>query len=95
MNPISFRYYIPAYMVWSLKNYKTSDCLTANMTIDALELHDVEEVHDLHRARFSLLDHDQSRAVSLFLQFMVNNHEGFVDYSAAKKALSDYWEEFL
>jgi len=31
-----FRFYIPAYMIWAIKNHKTSDSIIADFTIDAI-----------------------------------------------------------
>ncbi|MCP4711657.1 MAG: hypothetical protein GY869_23815 [Planctomycetes bacterium] len=37
MNPIGWRYHIPAYMIWTIKYAKKSDSLTSDNTIDSLD----------------------------------------------------------
>ena len=39
-DPIAFRYYLPAYMIWILKNYKQTNPLTTESTLRHLKLTD-------------------------------------------------------
>jgi len=96
LNPIGFRYYIPAYMVWTLENYRVSSSATINNTIYALDFFSENKalnVNEYVKARCSLLNEKQCKAVALFLQFMSNEPD--VDDLIAKKCLDRYWGQFL
>lgn len=83
-----FRYYIPAYMVWTLKNYKSSQSNSVDFTIYALGVY--ERVDDPYY-RFRLLNAEQSKAVCNFLKFMATYGAYWVDAGAARRALNQYW----
>jgi hypothetical protein len=83
-----FRYYIPAYMIWVLKNYRSSPSSSVDFTIYALGIY--EDVDDPY-ARFRLLNAKQSEAVCNFLKLMATHGVDWVDTRVAKKALNQYW----
>ena len=88
-DPIGFRYYIPAYMVWIIKNCRNpKKC--GNMNFDAV-------IGSLCSAqngdRFTLFTENQSRAVCLFLRYMLAHNENFVDVGGIRRALK-YWCQF-
>lgn len=64
-DPKGFRYYIPAYMIWCLKNYNTSNSNSLHSTIYALHY-----AKRYYRSHFRLLNEAQLQAVSKFLRFM-------------------------
>jgi hypothetical protein len=77
-----FRYYIPAYMIWSLDNYLSSSSLTSSFTIYALSP---------SRGDFSsFLTTEQQRAICHFLRFMMRVGE----HSETKEYLEEYWGRF-
>lgn len=86
-----FRYYIPAYMIWVLKNYQTTQSNSVDSTIYALCVWQNPSFDYDPYARFRLLNAEQSKAVYDFLNFMVNYAADWVDAGAAKKALNQYW----
>lgn len=96
VDPASWRYYIPRYMVWSIENFQTNSSLLSDLTIYQLappnESHTGLRKHALERYR--MLDAAQSRAVALFLHYMAQ-HDDDADAYAASEALRIYWGRFL
>lgn len=94
LDPESWRYYLPAYLVWSIRNYQHSDAIMIDFTIYSLKLtEDNDLLTEYEMNRFRLLDHEQSVAVYKFLDFMAEQDE-FVDSSAADEAITLYWHQF-
>ena len=91
--PESFRYYIPAYMVWSLRYYKMSQSISSDFTIYALTPNTNKPLDKFSLQRFSLFSPPQARAVQRFLQFMVDHGDGHADDSQAQLALNAYWNQ--
>ncbi len=86
-DPQSWQYYIPAYMIWSLKYFRISDSIASNCTIYTFDLsEDDPESKQYAMERFQQLDQKQSVAVCRFLRYM--------DCDDAKKALQKYWGQF-
>jgi hypothetical protein len=76
------RYYLPAFMIWSLQNL-LSDSPTVDFTIYKL-LYDYREV----------FTQEQCRAICRFLRFMADHSDGQADETAATDALAAFWGEF-
>lgn len=94
VDPQSWQYYIPAYMTWTLKNFQTSDSITAEMTIYKFRLFDNNPDLNLEQMkRFQQLNQKQSAAVCRFLRYMSQDDDR-VDGGAAKEALQKYWGQF-
>ncbi len=80
-----FRYYLPAYMIWSLKNLESaSGSPSPDATIFALT--------NWYDERYSLFTHEQCRAVYRFLHHLARYGGGYA--KKAKKALDRYWAQF-
>ncbi|MEH1828183.1 DUF6714 family protein [Nostoc sp.] len=62
-----FRYYIPAYIIWCLKHYKTSNSDTLDNTIYA-----IKNRGGYYHPHLELLNTTQLQAIKAFLQFMNN-----------------------
>ena len=91
LSPEAYRFHLPAYMVWTLENYDTSNSLSADMTIYSLLVADhYDDVRALKLARFELFDHAQRNAVVTFLRFAASHGE-YLDAQAAQRALDSYW----
>jgi hypothetical protein len=86
VDPIGFRYYIAAYMVWSLEHYESSDSFSVDHTIYSLSSSMSQE------DRFDLLSREQVHAITGFLQYMAEHSAGLADQVAASEALSGYWK---
>lgn len=86
-----FRYYLPAYMVWSIKYFDVSDSCSSDNVIYSLEFLPVPRGRD--RLVFDLLDLAQCRAICRFLKFM-EAHPSHADDEAARRALQGGWGRF-
>ena len=92
LDATGFRYYIPAYMSWILKNYDRNDSASVDFTLYALDCG--ESLNDRRRQYFRLFNREQSTAVCAFLRFMAGDTAGMADCDAAYGALKRYWGEF-
>lgn len=84
-----FLYYLPAYMVWYLRNYRTSLSSSGDFLIYTLDPTGIRMETKL--TYFAALTHAQKDAVFEFLQFMARLDQ--VDADAATRALDNYWRE--
>jgi hypothetical protein len=92
LDPIGFRYYLPAYMIWTLRHYANSESMSVDSTIYALDYGD--HFREFAMKRFLLFDRAQKEAVCTFLRFMVKEAAGLADETAATSALNRYWGQF-
>jgi hypothetical protein len=88
-------YYLPAYMSWSLRNYRTSDSWSHSFLIYHLESHNRSD----YSIEFELLNPAQKRAIAHFLQFAAEYQEEWdelnpFDEEVAQSALNSYWNQF-
>jgi hypothetical protein len=91
--PESFRYYIAAYVVWSLRNYRSSRSITSDWTIYALAPNTNKDLDERKLTRFNMFSAEQARAIRLFLEYMVEHGDGHVDATVAKLGLEVYWNK--
>lgn len=92
-SPKAFAYFLPAYLVWTLKNFKTSGFITSDNTIYALDPgFPTAELYDFAVSKYSDLDQAQRDAIVSFLTLMAEN-EIEVDAKAAKSALEHFWKK--
>ena len=89
--PESFRYYLAAYMVWSLLHYRTSGSLSSDFTIYALTPNTNKPLKPWKLARFSVFSPAQARSICRYLQFMAEHGDGHADSWQARVALDSYW----
>ncbi|WP_076344050.1 DUF6714 family protein [Paludisphaera borealis] len=80
-----WRFYLPAFLCWSLENWRSSDSITPDRVIWSLELSDAFEPE-----RSKSLNHAPSGAVLDFLSFF-DSYSGEPD---AAKAIQSYWHQF-
>ena len=94
LDPAGWKYYVPAYMIWSLQYFRESDSLVPDHTIYTFDPKaDDPRLREYAWERHRLLDDAQSRAVCRFLRYMVAN-DGCVNGRAANAALTSYWGRF-
>lgn len=96
-DPQSWQYYIPAYMIWTLKYFRVSDLITADWTIYTFCIlgfseNDQNSIQD-YMERFQQLNQKQSLAVCHFLRYMSRDNVR-VDGCVADEALQQYWNQF-
>lgn len=86
LDPKGWRFYIPAYMIWTLKNWRTTSSPTADFVVWGFE----PVVEELSIPRFASLSLQQAHAVHGFLKF-------FCEYSGdpeSRRAMRAYWHRF-
>jgi hypothetical protein len=88
-----FRYYLRAYMVWTLRHHETSDSISSMHSIFSLTLSDEVDMRDWKLERFRAFDDRQARAICGFLRYMAAHADGGND-ELASQALSAYWGRF-
>jgi hypothetical protein len=79
-----FRYYIPAFMTWTLRHYRTTDSLSSDTTI--YTLNGLED-------RFKLLTRSQRRAICRFLRYFAEEAGEFIE-DQARVALEKGWGQY-
>jgi hypothetical protein len=85
-----FRYYIPAYMIWSLRNYRTSQSASSDWTIYAFSHNAAKQ-----DARVSLLNLHQRGAICRFLRYFAESDEEMADSYMAELALLRFgWDQY-
>jgi hypothetical protein len=93
LDTIGFRYYIAAYMVWALRNFRTTDSVSADSTIYALDPPWEYELNLWAHKRYSFFTKPQAKGTCRFLRFMAQN-EAYADSDSARNALEKYWDKF-
>lgn len=78
-----YRFYLPAYMIWTIRNFRTSDSFIADATVYACDPASYQ-FNEIPFVRF--FDAKQLRAIMFFLQFCVEN-KGSLDGDAASDNL--------
>ena len=99
------RYYIPAYMVWTLNNYQRSDSMSTDSTIYTLNPYDPHGREDegfglgfssYRLERYALLSRSQSKAIAEFMVFCGQDDvDGHLDGGQARVALAKHWGQYL
>lgn len=93
LDPKGYRYYLPAYMVWSLKNYELGKSVdSGSAVIDSLCMSKSLDQQERYTTYLSLLNQDQCVAIAQFLKFMAG--AGFAGNQRALEALDKYWDQF-
>ena len=94
LDPESWRYYIPRFMEWSLRNFRTNESFLSDSIIYQFNPSSSDAALAKHAMdRYRCLTTEQSRAVSRFLRYMAQNGEQ-VDDVVANEALRKYWAQF-
>jgi hypothetical protein len=94
LDPIGFRYYIPAYMIWEIRiisGEKWVDCNTHGAAAFALTPRGREPA--IEAANFVALTKEQSHAIYLFLRFCADFDDEFAR-KRAQAAIDKYWIRF-
>jgi hypothetical protein len=94
LDPMGFRYYLPAYMVWSLRNHETSETFSHNHPICSLALSDSGSMRRWQLELFQVFNDTQAKAICKFLRFMAQRDELIVCVNEARAALDAYWGKF-
>ena len=79
-----FRYYIPAFMIWCIRHYNSSDLATGQWTLSSLWL---------EPEKLKILNSAQCKAIVEFLKFAVDTFDEFD--SKDEKKLPQYNQETM
>ena len=91
LDPEGWRFYLPAYMRWALRDLKDSHSTAIDQTIYSLDCGDSPPSAVGHStARFRTLNRAQAQAVHRFLTFAADNDDT-CDAVVAQQALDRYW----
>lgn len=91
VDPESWRYYIPRYMEWSLRHFRTNDSVVSDFTIYTFDPSSTDPVlTEYSMERYRLLSADQSRVLCRFLRYMAQNGD-HADDVVANEAIRKYW----
>ncbi len=89
-SPKAFRYYLPAYLLWTLRNADSIEYV-GEAALRALDPGAPSEMlHDFRKSHYSDLDAGQIEAVKVFLT-LLGNHPDLGEY--ADEALLNHWLE--
>jgi len=93
-DPESWRYFLPAWMIWSLQFFRTNDLFIVDQIIYTFDPHlDNPELRRSVIERHSLLSPQQSAVVYRFLDYMSRNGD-HADAVVALRAIEGYWGQF-
>lgn len=95
VDKIGMRYYLPAYMVWYLKNIGNDNVIWTDNSLYALDNDPGDpSLLEYMKERFSLFDSKQLRACALFIKYCAEETSGFSDTEFAKKKYERYWYQY-
>ena len=106
-DPKGFRYYFPAYALWSLQQLEYFEQIHAleyinfsrvQSIVGSLILGNQKELSEYKSWQFSMFSLAQCVAVAHYLMFMVewcDVHDERYPSMYAKQALEEYWDRFL
>lgn len=95
VDKIGIRFYLPAYMIWYLKNMGNIDAVIPDFPLYALDNNPSDtKLNNYHEERFSLFNSEQLRACALFVKFCANCDSELTDVEFAKKKYERYWCKF-
>lgn len=95
-DPIGFRYYLPVYMIWEIRQLagtEWTDCNTHGAAVFSLRIEETERMREWRRPYFEILSNEQSRAIYKFLLFCTEFSDDF-DKVRAQEAIDKYWVKF-
>lgn len=94
LDKVGMRYYLPAYMIWYLRNLDDPDEVWSDNTLYTLDHHPKSKsLHAYHLERFSLFSKQQLKACALFIKYCAENQD-YVDGEFAQKKYDRYWVQF-
>jgi len=89
----SWRYFVPAFMIWTLRHFKTNDAFLSDQTIYTFDPSDRDSsLKQWALERYRGLSPSQCKAVCRFLMYMAQNGN-YADEVVANQALAKYWFE--
>jgi hypothetical protein len=94
-SPEAFQFFIPAFMMWALRNCQSPHSFAVDATIYALDPGDCagqkSTLRKFQISKYAMFTSAQKQATANFLRIMAHN-PNIVDANAAKSALQHYWD---
>lgn len=95
LEKVGFRYYLPAYMVWYLKNMENDDEVWTDNALYALDNYPRDSELSRHKKeQLSLFNTKQLRACAQFVKYCAEDETGFADTYFAKKKYERFWYQY-
>ena len=92
---VGMRFYLPAYMIWYLRNYENSDQVKSDHVLYSLDPYlEDKNLLENHKERFSLFSPKQLGMCALFVKFCAEDESGYTDNHFASKIYDEYWKQF-
>lgn len=91
LDKVGMRYYLPAYMVWHLKNKKSEDDLYHLLNVLDPCL-DEEKLAKYFQERFSLFSSEQLKVCAMFIKYYLNN---YTDGEFFSEIYDNYWKQYF
>ncbi len=89
-SPKAYRYYLPAYLIWALRNPDNIEYVSEAFLISLDPGTELEMLHEFRKSKFELLTREQKSVVKKFLNYFGNNRD-LAEF--AENALRNYWDE--
>ena len=95
LDAAGMRFYLPAYMVWVLKNFGELD--SDDSVLYTFDNHpNDDELGKYFKERFSLFNKNQLIACALFVKYCAEEDpEDMIDASFAKKKYDRFWHRYI
>lgn len=92
-SPSAFRYYLPAYMCFSITNYSDSDTLPEYVVYQLSPPSNASQADEWQRfeSNCSAFTKDQRKAIAVFLAYLWEHHSDDFPFCEPRKALETYW----
>jgi hypothetical protein len=95
VDKVGMRFYLPAYMVWYLRNLGNKEEVRSDHTLYSLDNHPSDPgLSAYHRERFSMFSPVQLKACALFIRFCAEDDSGFTDSEFARKKYERHWAQY-
>ena len=94
LDAAGYRFYLPAYMIWVLQHFDTSESQTIDWTVYSLTLHEKHDLRAWQMRRFEQFTLAQAQAIHRFLSYMAKQDDNHIDARAASEAIATYWGRY-
>ncbi len=89
-SPRAFQYYLPAYLIWTLKNPDSPEYAGESLLLALDPASDGERLHAFKKSKFQMLTPQQVSVVRKFLR-LLSDHAYLGEL--AEQALANYWAD--
>ncbi|KPQ39198.1 MAG: hypothetical protein HLUCCO16_09150 [Phormidium sp. OSCR] len=94
LDKVGMRFYLPAFMVWYLRYFRTEEVWSDNTLYSLGTYGQNPGLAEYQKQRFSLFTPQQMRACAQFVKFCAKDTTGFSDDYFAQTIYDGYWSQF-